>query len=79
MSIYTLIYLYFFGVMINMINFMDIIKNNPIAQLKIQLLNDKGKFYYGIIDVPRNRVIFHTNEEIIKYIPYLDYACYLGF
>ena len=46
MSIYTLIYLYFFGVMINMINFMDIIKNNPIAQLKIQLLNDKGKFYF---------------------------------
>jgi hypothetical protein len=25
---------------------MDIIKNNPIAQLKIQLLNDKGKFYF---------------------------------
>ena len=36
--------------------------------------NDKDKYYYGIIDVPRNRVIFNTDKEIIKYIPYLDYA-----
>lgn len=39
-----------------------------------KLMDDKGKFYYGIIDVPRYRVIFHTDEEIIKYIPYLDYV-----
>ena len=44
MSFYTI--LYFFGVIINMINFIDVIKNNPIAQLKFQLLNDKGKFYF---------------------------------
>ena len=39
-----------------------------------KIKNDKGKIYYGIIDVPRNRVIFNTDEEIIKYIPLLDYA-----
>ena len=44
MSFYMLIY--FFGVILNFINFMDVIKNNPIAQLKIQLLSDKGKFYF---------------------------------
>jgi hypothetical protein len=44
MSFYILFY--FFGIILNIINFMDIIKNNPIAQLKIQLLNDKGKFYF---------------------------------
>lgn len=44
MSFYTL--MYFFGVILNFINFMDVIKNNPIAQLKLQLLNDKGKFYF---------------------------------
>lgn len=44
MSFYTIMYI--FGVMINMINFMDVIKNNPIAQLKLQLLSDKGKFYF---------------------------------
>ena len=38
------------------------------------LKDDKGKFYYGIIDASRNRVIFHTDEEILKYIPYSDYA-----
>lgn len=46
MSFYTL--MYFFGVILNFINFMDIIKNNPIAQLKLQLLNDKGKFHFYI-------------------------------
>lgn len=44
MSFYMLMYI--FGVLINMINFIDVIKNNPIAQLKLQLLNDKGKFYF---------------------------------
>lgn len=44
MSFYML--MYFFGVILNFINFMDIIKNNPIARLKFQLLNDKGKFYF---------------------------------
>lgn len=44
MSFYM--FMYFFGVILNFINFMDIIKNNPIAQLKFQLLNDKGKFYF---------------------------------
>ena len=38
------------------------------------LKDDNGKFYYGIIEVPSNRVIFHTDEEIIKYIPYSDNA-----
>lgn len=44
MSFYTI--LYFFGVIFNFINFIDVIKNNSIAQLKLQLLNDKGKFYF---------------------------------
>lgn len=44
MSFYMIMYI--FGVMINMINFVDIIKNNPIAQIKLHLLNDKGKFYF---------------------------------
>ena len=44
MSFYML--MYFFGVILNIINFMDVIKNNPIAQLKLHLLNDKGKFYF---------------------------------
>ena len=44
MSFYTI--LYFFGVILNIINFIDVIKNNPIAQLKLQLLNDKDKFYF---------------------------------
>lgn len=44
MSFYTVLYI--FGVMINIINFIDTIKNNPIAQIKLQLLNDKGKFYF---------------------------------
>ena len=43
MNFYMLMYI--FGVMINMINFIDVIKNTPIIQLKLQLLNDKGKFY----------------------------------
>ena len=43
MSFYMLMYI--FGVIINMINFIDVIKNTPIIQLKLQLLNDKGKFY----------------------------------
>lgn len=46
MSFYMLMYI--FGIMINMINFMDVIKNNPIAQLKLQLLSDKGKFYFYV-------------------------------
>lgn len=44
MSFYTI--LYFFGIIINIINFIDVIKNNQIAQLKLQLLNVKGKFYF---------------------------------
>lgn len=39
-----------------------------------KLKNDKGEYYYGIIDVPNNKVIFNTNEEIKTFIPYLDYA-----
>lgn len=46
MSSFMIIYLYFFGIILNFINFMDIIKNNPIARLKFQLLNDKGKFHF---------------------------------
>lgn len=46
MSFYTLMYI--FGVMINIINFMDMVKNNPIIQLKVHLLNDTGKFYFYI-------------------------------
>lgn len=42
------IIMYIFGVMINMINFMDMVKNNPIIQLKIYLLSNKGKFYFYI-------------------------------
>ena len=38
------------------------------------LKDDNGKFYYGIIEVPSNRVIFHTDEEIKTYIPYSDNA-----
>ena len=58
-------------------------ENMTIVELKFifsmyfayyKLKDDKGKLYHGIIEVPRNRVIFHTDEEIIKYIPYLDYA-----
>lgn len=39
-----------------------------------KLKDDKGKFYHGIIETRKNRVIFHTDEEILKYIPYSDYA-----
>ena len=39
-----------------------------------KLKDDKNKFYYGIIDASKNRVIFHTDEEITKCIPYSDYA-----
>ena len=39
-----------------------------------KLKDENDKFYYGILDVPRNRVIFHTDKEILKFIPYLDYS-----
>ena len=39
-----------------------------------KLKNDKGKYYYGIIDATKNKVVFNTDEEILKFIPYLDYA-----
>ena len=44
MSFYT--HLYIFGVLINMINFIDVIINNPITKIKLRLLNDEGKFYF---------------------------------
>lgn len=46
MSFYIILYI--FGVMINIINFMDTMKNIPIIQLKLQLLNNKSKFYFYI-------------------------------
>ena len=39
-----------------------------------KLKDDKEKFYYGIIDAQTNRVIFHTDEKIVKYLPYSNYA-----
>ena len=43
-----------------------------------KLKDDKEKFYYGIIDAQTNRVIFHTDEKIVKYLPYSllrNYRC----
>ena len=42
------------------------------AYYKLKEVQDK--YYYGIIDVPKNRVIFHTDEEITQFIPYSDIA-----
>lgn len=44
MSFYTLLYI--FGVIINFINFIDIIKNNSVTRIKLQLLNDGGRMYF---------------------------------
>ena len=44
--------------------------NNIYYKLK----NDKDKFYYGIFDVILNKIIFNTDEEILKFIPHSDKA-----
>lgn len=57
---------------------------DDVKIIKIKLINDKiayyilynnekKEFYYGIIDVLKNKVIFNTNEEIIEYKPYTKY------
>ena len=43
MSFY--VFLYIFGVLINIINFIDVITNNPTAQLKIRMLSKKGVIF----------------------------------
>ena len=62
---------------------LEFFENVEIEELKFifamyfayyELKNDKGENYYGIIDVPNNKVIFNTKEEILTFIPYLDYA-----
>ena len=30
------------------------------------------KYYYGIIDIKKNIVVFNTEEEILTYVPYSD-------
>ena len=44
MSFYTI--LYYSGVIINIINFIYVIKSNPLVQIRLQLLNDKSKFCF---------------------------------
>ena len=39
-----------------------------------KLKNEKGKYYYGIIDASQNKVIFNTDEEILEFITYSDSA-----
>ena len=44
----------------------------PYTQyLYYKLFNeDKNKYYYGIIDIEYNKVIYNTDESIIKFMPY---------
>ena len=39
-----------------------------------KLKYDKGKYYYGILDTALNKIIFNTNEELLRFIPYEDNA-----
>ena len=33
---------------------------------------DKEKFYYGLIDIELNKIVYNFDQEIIQFIPYLD-------
>ena len=37
---------------------------------------DKGKFYYGIIDIKLNKIIFNTDEYFIEFKPFSSNAMY---
>ena len=40
---------------------------------KISIQNT-NKFYYGIIDITLNKIIFNTNESLLYFIPYNSYS-----
>ena len=48
---------------------MEFIRNTKYVYYEIYN-NDKKITYYGIIDIILNKVIFNTNEIIIKFLPY---------
>lgn len=69
MSFYIVTYI--IGVMINIINFIDVISNNPIAHLKILMLNKKG-LIITIIEI----ILFSLFSWILIFID-IGYKIYL--
>ena len=53
------------------IDYIKFINGTKYAYYKIDN-NKDGTTYHGIIDILLNKVIFNTNEEIKKFIPYLN-------
>ena len=53
------------------IEYIKFINNYKYAYYKIKnIVSDK--YYYGIIDIKKNIVVFNTEKEIITYVPYTD-------
>ena len=53
------------------IEYIKFINNYKYAYYKIKnIINDK--YYYGIIDIKKNIVVFNTEKEIITYVSYTD-------
>ena len=50
------------------------IKFIPFTKYAYYILNDneKNKKYYGILDIKANKIIYNTDEQLIKYTNYLD-------
>lgn len=69
MSFYVVTYI--IGVIINIINFIDVIINNPIAQLKILMLSKKG-LIITIIEI----ILFSLFSWILVFID-IGYKIYL--
>ena len=55
------------------INFVEIIRNTKYAYYKV---SSNEKFYYGIIDIESNEIIFNTNDFIFKLIPFSKHSLF---
>ena len=53
---------------------MNFILYNKFIYYKIKSINDKNKIYHGILDIITNKIVFNTDEEITKFIPYSNLA-----
>ena len=51
--------------------YIKFINNYKYAYYKIKNMSNE-KYYYGIIDIKKNIVVFNTEEEILTYVPYSD-------
>ena len=56
------------------INSISFIYDTQYVYYNISINNEINKFYYGIIDITLNKVVFNTNEDILVFKPYSDNA-----